>query len=287
MVLEVLLDDRSMLLYPVNTLRNIARLMARTPLIAIIDVDFMVSASLYDELRTAAGALPYIDLAAAAVAAARDPPPGLVSTGASRAERVGPKGGVLPARNRTQDGQQGQQQRLLHQRKQGGGQMRPSGGKKRSLVGALTKGSAGGRRRAAMQQLLGYGNSTTSSGDYRGAAQQGITGAAAGAAAVRVGPPLSPRVLHVLPTFQLVGPREEQRQQQQQQSDQLHFSSQHGGSQPFQGVPPGPEGGGGGAVSDKVAARQQLRLAEMVARRGKSYLRGLYDKGQVGMHTTG
>ncbi|KXZ49385.1 hypothetical protein GPECTOR_21g611 [Gonium pectorale] len=82
-------DSRSMVLYPVNTLRNYARLMARTPLIGIVDVDLMVSASLRQEMRDPAAAAAYVSRAEAAVAAAAAGRTGAAySTGASRTAGV-------------------------------------------------------------------------------------------------------------------------------------------------------------------------------------------------------
>ena len=52
LVYEVYAEERAMMLFPINALRNMARLQARTPLLALIDVDMLVSSSLYKELKT-------------------------------------------------------------------------------------------------------------------------------------------------------------------------------------------------------------------------------------------
>ncbi|MEW5320424.1 MAG: hypothetical protein WDW38_011499 [Sanguina aurantia] len=46
MVVEVFADRRALLLYPMNLLRNLARLQARTPMVAMLDVDILPSADL-------------------------------------------------------------------------------------------------------------------------------------------------------------------------------------------------------------------------------------------------
>jgi hypothetical protein len=52
LVYEVYAEERAMMLFPINALRNMARLQARTPLLALIDVDMLVGAQLYKDLRT-------------------------------------------------------------------------------------------------------------------------------------------------------------------------------------------------------------------------------------------
>ncbi|EFJ40603.1 hypothetical protein VOLCADRAFT_108086 [Volvox carteri f. nagariensis] len=82
-------EGKSLVLYPVNTLRNYARLMARTPIIGLVDVDLIVSSSLRSELLNATAAATYVTEAttAAAAAAAGEAAP-LFATGDSRLDGV-------------------------------------------------------------------------------------------------------------------------------------------------------------------------------------------------------
>ncbi|GIL63326.1 hypothetical protein Vafri_17410 [Volvox africanus] len=82
-------DGKSLVLYPVNTLRNYARLMSRTPLIGLVDVDLIVSSNLRTELLNTSIAARYLVQAreAAAAAAAGKAGP-LFSTGSSRLHGV-------------------------------------------------------------------------------------------------------------------------------------------------------------------------------------------------------
>lgn len=50
LVYEVFAEQQAAMLYPVNVLRNLARLQARTPLISMLDVDLMVSGGLADAM---------------------------------------------------------------------------------------------------------------------------------------------------------------------------------------------------------------------------------------------
>ncbi|KAG2487429.1 hypothetical protein HYH03_013996 [Edaphochlamys debaryana] len=80
-------DAKSLVLYPVNLLRNYARLMARTPLIGVIDVDLLVSASLHAAMVEPAAGERYVAEAEAAVAAAAAGRTGpAYSTGFARVE---------------------------------------------------------------------------------------------------------------------------------------------------------------------------------------------------------
>ncbi|GAX72769.1 hypothetical protein CEUSTIGMA_g225.t1 [Chlamydomonas eustigma] len=47
---EVYTEQRAMMLYPINALRNLARVQARTPLLALMDVDMLMSSKLYRDL---------------------------------------------------------------------------------------------------------------------------------------------------------------------------------------------------------------------------------------------
>lgn len=51
LVLERVADRLALALYPVNTLRNLARLQARTTLIAMLDVDMMVGISFAEQMK--------------------------------------------------------------------------------------------------------------------------------------------------------------------------------------------------------------------------------------------
>eukprot|EP00198_Chlamydomonas_reinhardtii_P012265 XP_001701602.1 predicted protein [Chlamydomonas reinhardtii] len=62
-------SGKSLVLYPVNVLRNYARLMARTPLVGLIDVDLIISDSLAAEMNDPAKAAPYVAAAAEAAKA--------------------------------------------------------------------------------------------------------------------------------------------------------------------------------------------------------------------------
>eukprot|EP00798_Chlamydomonas_sp_ICE-L_P005378 gene5378-5598_t len=50
LLFELYTERRAALLYPINLLRNIARAQARTPLLALVDVDMLLNAQLYREL---------------------------------------------------------------------------------------------------------------------------------------------------------------------------------------------------------------------------------------------
>ncbi|PNW82760.1 hypothetical protein CHLRE_06g292900v5 [Chlamydomonas reinhardtii] len=69
LVAEPYRDGKSLVLYPVNVLRNYARLMARTPLVGLIDVDLIISDSLAAEMNDPAKAAPYVAAAAEAAKA--------------------------------------------------------------------------------------------------------------------------------------------------------------------------------------------------------------------------
>lgn len=60
LVYELYQEERAMMLYPVNLLRNLARLQARTPLIAMMDVDMLISTNLVEELRSPEKAAQYL-----------------------------------------------------------------------------------------------------------------------------------------------------------------------------------------------------------------------------------
>ena len=51
LVYERCKTGRDMTLYPVNTLRNYARLQARSPLIGLFDADMLTSRSLFEDLK--------------------------------------------------------------------------------------------------------------------------------------------------------------------------------------------------------------------------------------------
>ena len=50
LVFEILAENKARVLYPINVLRNLARVQARTPLLALLDVDMLVAPALYDHL---------------------------------------------------------------------------------------------------------------------------------------------------------------------------------------------------------------------------------------------
>ncbi|KAG2443117.1 hypothetical protein HYH02_009530 [Chlamydomonas schloesseri] len=89
LVAEPYRDGKSLVLYPVNVLRNYARLMARTPLIGLIDVDLIIADSLAAEMNDPARAAPYVAAAAEAAKAFREGRHGAqYSTGYSRIASV-------------------------------------------------------------------------------------------------------------------------------------------------------------------------------------------------------
>lgn len=51
LVYELFQEERAIMLYPVNAMRNLARLQAKTPMIALLDVDMLVSRSLSEDLK--------------------------------------------------------------------------------------------------------------------------------------------------------------------------------------------------------------------------------------------
>ncbi|KAG2428016.1 hypothetical protein HXX76_012002 [Chlamydomonas incerta] len=101
LVAEPYRDGKSLVLYPVNVLRNYARLMARTPLIGLIDVDLIISDSLASEMNDPAKAAPYVAGAAEAAKAYSEGRHGpKYSTGFSRiasVESIADPLGVKPA----------------------------------------------------------------------------------------------------------------------------------------------------------------------------------------------
>lgn len=52
---EVYTEAQAMMLYPINVLRNLARLQARTPLLALVDVDMLMGSRLYLDLLNKPG----------------------------------------------------------------------------------------------------------------------------------------------------------------------------------------------------------------------------------------
>ncbi|MEW5309976.1 MAG: hypothetical protein WDW38_001814 [Sanguina aurantia] len=55
LVYEVFSEERALMLYPFNVLRNLARMQARTPVIALLDVDMLASRTLYTWLAEPTG----------------------------------------------------------------------------------------------------------------------------------------------------------------------------------------------------------------------------------------
>lgn len=62
LVYEIYTERRAMLLYPINVLRNLARMQARTPLLALVDVDMLLSDKLYKDMQDASKAKAYMEV---------------------------------------------------------------------------------------------------------------------------------------------------------------------------------------------------------------------------------